>query len=72
LGAELEAMQLELIRSICEVAMDPKYATEDEAVTALSDAVRDMRPLLDENFVPSSMCYGWIPKYVVVDYWSSS
>lgn len=51
LGAELEAMQLELIRSICEVAMDPRYATEEEAVIALSDAVRDMRPLLDENFV---------------------
>jgi len=51
LGAELEAMQLELIRSICEVAMDPRYATEEESVMALSDAVRDMRPLLDENFV---------------------
>jgi hypothetical protein len=51
LGAELEAMQLELIRSICEVAMDPRYSTEEEAVIALSDAVRDMRPLLDENFV---------------------
>lgn len=51
LGAELEAMQLEIIRSICEVAMDPRHTTEEEAAIALCDAVRDMRPLLDETFV---------------------
>ena len=51
LGAELEAMQLEIIRSICEVAMDPRHSTEEEAAIALSDAVQNMRPLLDENFV---------------------
>jgi len=51
LGAELEAMQLEIIRSICEVAMDPRHTTEEEAAIALSDAVQNMRPLLDENFV---------------------
>lgn len=51
LGAELEAQQLEVIRSICQVAMDPKHQTEEETAIALSDAVRDMRPLLDDSFV---------------------
>jgi hypothetical protein len=51
LGAELEAQQLEVIRSICKVAMDPKHATEEETAMALTDAVRDMRPLLDDAFV---------------------
>ena len=51
LGAELEAQQLEVIRSICQVAMDPKHQTEEETAVALSDAVRDMRPLLDDSFV---------------------
>ena len=51
LGAELETSQLEVIRSICQVAMDPQYKTEEETAEALTDAVRDMRPLLDENFV---------------------
>jgi hypothetical protein len=51
LGAELEAQQLEVIRSICQVAMDPKHQTEEETALALSDAVRDMRPLLDDSFV---------------------
>jgi hypothetical protein len=51
LGAELEAQQLEVVRSICKVAMDPSHATEEETAMALSDAVRDMRPLLDDVFV---------------------
>jgi hypothetical protein len=51
LGAELEAQQLEVIRSICKVAMDPRHQTEEETSVALSDAVRDMRPLLDDSFV---------------------
>ena len=51
LGAELEAQQLEIIRSICKVAMDPSHTTEEETAIALSDAVRDMRPLLDDVFV---------------------
>ncbi len=51
LGAELEAQQLEVIRSICNVAMDPKHETEEQTAEALTDAVRDMRPMLDENFV---------------------
>ena len=51
LGAELEAHQLEIIRSICKVAMDPEHQTEEETANALSDAVRDMRPLLDDAFV---------------------
>ena len=51
LGAELEAQQLEVIRSICKVAMDPSHTTEEETAMALSDAVRDMRPLLDDMFV---------------------
>jgi hypothetical protein len=51
LGAELEAQQLEIIRSICKVAMDPSHKTEEETALALSDAVRDMRPLLDDIFV---------------------
>jgi len=51
LGSELEAMQLEVIRSICVVAMDPAHVTEEETAMALTDAVRDMRPLLDETFV---------------------
>lgn len=50
-GAELEASQLEIIRSICKVAMDPKYETEEEASDALTDTIRDMRPLLDDVFV---------------------
>lgn len=51
LGAQLEAQQLEIIRSICNVAMNPKHTTEQETAMALSDAVRDMRPLLDDMFV---------------------
>ena len=51
IGAELEAGQLEVIRSICLVAMDPKHTTEEETAIALTDAIRDMRPLLDESFV---------------------
>ena len=51
LGAELEAQQLEIIRSICKVAMDPSHTTEEQAALALTDAVRDMRPLLDNLFV---------------------
>ena len=51
LGAELESSQLEVIRSICNVAMDPDHTTEEETAAALSDAVRDMKPLLDEGFV---------------------
>lgn len=51
LGAELEAQQLEVIRSICKVAMDPSLKTEEETATALGDAVRDMRPLFDDAFV---------------------
>lgn len=51
LGAELEVSMLEIIRSICEVAMDPRHTSEEETAVALSDAVRDMRPLLDDAFV---------------------
>lgn len=51
LGSELESTQIELIRSICQVAMDPDHKTEEETATALTDAVRDMRPLLDDVFV---------------------
>lgn len=51
LGAELEASQLEIVRSICEVAMDPSHTTEEETSMALTDAVRDMRPMLDDSFV---------------------
>eukprot|EP00978_Attheya_sp_CCMP212_P043867 scaffold293700_cov49-Attheya_sp.AAC.1 len=51
LGAELEASQLEVIRSICQVAMDPSHKTEQDTAIALTDAVRDMRPLLDDAFV---------------------
>lgn len=51
LGAELEAQQLEVVRSICKVAMDPSHTTEEETAMALTDAVRDMRPLLDDVFV---------------------
>jgi len=50
-GAELEAEQLETIRNICRVAMDPNHATEQDAAFALSDTVRDMRPLLNEDFI---------------------
>eukprot|EP00557_Chaetoceros_sp_GSL56_P003523 CAMPEP_0176488730 /NCGR_PEP_ID=MMETSP0200_2-20121128/6876_1 /TAXON_ID=947934 /ORGANISM="Chaetoceros sp., Strain GSL56" /LENGTH=1050 /DNA_ID=CAMNT_0017885755 /DNA_START=410 /DNA_END=3562 /DNA_ORIENTATION=+ len=51
LGAELETTQLEVIRSICNVAMDPNHKTEEETSIALKDAVRDMKPLLDESFI---------------------
>ena len=51
LGAELEAQQLEIIRSICKVAMDPMHKTEEETAMALTDVVRDMRPLFDDAFV---------------------
>lgn len=51
LGAELEAQQLEVIRSICKVAMDPRHTTEEDTAMALADAVRDMRPLFDDGFV---------------------
>ena len=51
LGAELEAQQLEIVRSICKVAMDPAHQTEEETAIALTDAVRDMRPLFDDAFV---------------------
>ena len=39
LGAELESQQLEVIRSVCKVAMDPSHRTEEETALALSDAV---------------------------------
>ena len=51
LGAELEAQQLEIVRSICKVAMDPAHNSEEEAAMALTDTVRDMRPLFDDAFV---------------------
>jgi hypothetical protein len=51
LGAELEAQQLEVIRSICKVAMNPAHKTEEETAEALSAVVRDMRPLFDEGFI---------------------
>ena len=51
LSAELETTQMEVIRSICNVAMDPDHNTEEETAEALTVAVRDMKPLLDENFV---------------------
>ncbi|KAL7553049.1 hypothetical protein ACHAWF_016295, partial [Thalassiosira exigua] len=51
LGAELEVSMLEIIRSICEVAMDPSHKSEEDTAIALTDAVRDMRPLLDDAFV---------------------
>ena len=51
LGAELETSMLEIIRSICEVAMDPSHKTEGDTAVALKDAVMDMRPLLDDAFV---------------------
>ena len=31
--------------------MDPSHQTEEESAMALTDAVRDMRPLLDDAFV---------------------
>eukprot|EP00957_Ditylum_brightwellii_P089395 6806730-Ditylum_brightwellii.AAC.1 len=31
--------------------MDPKHTTEEETAMALTDAVADMRPLLDDSFV---------------------
>eukprot|EP00977_Amphora_coffeiformis_P008192 scaffold1830_cov148-Amphora_coffeaeformis.AAC.5 len=51
LGAELEAQQLEIIRSICKVAMDPSLKSEEETAAALTDTVRDMRPLFDDAFI---------------------
>ena len=51
LGAELEASHLEVIRSICNVAMDPSHTTEEETATALTDAVQDMRAMFDDSFV---------------------
>lgn len=51
LGAQLEAQQLEVIRSICKVAMDPKHQTEEETARALTEGVREMRPLFDDAFV---------------------
>jgi hypothetical protein len=51
LGAELEVSMLEIIRSICEVAMDDRHKSEEETAVALTDAVRDMRPLLDDAFI---------------------
>ena len=51
LGAELEAQQLEVIRCICKVAMDPSHKTEEETAIALTDTVRDMRPMFDDAFV---------------------
>lgn len=51
MGAALEAQQLEVIRSICKVAMDPSHVTEEETAAALTEAVKDMRPLFDEMFV---------------------
>jgi len=51
LGAELEAQQLELVRSICKVAMDPSHVTEEDTAIALSDVVRDLRPMFDDVFV---------------------
>ena len=57
LGAEMEAQMLEIVRSICKVAMDPRYVTEEETAMALTDAVRDMRPLLDDMFVEADFVF---------------
>jgi len=51
LGAELETMQLEVIRSICSVAMSPQHQTQEAQAQALTDKVKELRPLLDETFV---------------------
>lgn len=51
LGAEIEAQHIEIIRSICKVAMDPSHTTEEDTAVALTDAVWDMRPLFDDVFV---------------------
>ena len=48
---ELESQQLEGIRSIRKVALDPSRQTEDDTALALSDSVRDMRPKFDDGFV---------------------
>ena len=50
-GAELEAQQLEVVRTICKVAMNPKHTSEAHIARALADAVRVMRPLWDDVFV---------------------
>ncbi|KAL7463252.1 hypothetical protein ACHAXS_003621 [Conticribra weissflogii] len=51
LGAELEVSMLEIVRSICEVAMDPSLKSQEDTAIALTDAVRDIRPLIDDAFV---------------------
>eukprot|EP00934_Nitzschia_sp_Nitz4_P001890 Nitzschia sp. Nitz4//scaffold119_size111653//99948//102674//NITZ4_004212-RA/size111653-processed-gene-0.201-mRNA-1//-1//CDS//3329533902//1890//frame0 len=51
LGSQLEAQQLEIIESICKVAMDPDFQNEEERAFALTDAVCEMLPLLDDAFV---------------------
>ena len=50
-GSEIESTQLEIIRSICEVAMNPMHKTEEETALALQEKVRTMKPLLDDIFV---------------------
>ena len=50
-GSEIESSQLEIIRSICEVAMNPMHKTEEETALALQEKVRTMKPLLDDVFV---------------------
>ena len=48
LGAELEVLMLEIIHSICEVAMNPRHKSKEDTAIALTNAVRDTRPLLDD------------------------
>uniref|UniRef100_A0A7S1BAP0 Uncharacterized protein n=1 Tax=Corethron hystrix TaxID=216773 RepID=A0A7S1BAP0_9STRA len=51
-GAEMEATQLETIREICKVAMDPQYEDDPQkGAWALSDRVASMRPALDDTFI---------------------
>lgn len=51
LSAETEAQQMEILRCICEVVMDPAYSTEEEMAKALVDAADKLRLLWDDKFV---------------------
>ena len=47
----MEVLMLEIICSICEVAMGPRHKSKKDTAIALTDAVRDMQPLLDDALV---------------------
>ena len=51
LASKLKESHLEVVQSIFKVAMDLDHSTEEETAIALTNAVRDMSPMLENSLV---------------------